>query len=267
MARPDALPDPAVAWLGALALRAEADEVERAIVRRDDAARSAALLRYEDIAARLGAVDAVLRDLAGGAPREARLVAIEAQCRAEARACPLGGCRGPMGTRRGRLGCARRPYPAAYCRLRLAEATIADRAQRSTADAALREAHTTAVRLGAEPLPPRARGPRPSRSRRPGAPGAGARAGHDGRGTEGGAAGTELGLTPREAEILRLVAGGWSNQQIADRLFISRKTASASTSRTSSASSAWSGVRGGRRRPPGGPRPRRAATAGERPVA
>ena len=33
-------------------------------------------------------------------------------------------------------------------------------------------------------------------------------------------------LTPREAEVLRLVAAGWTNQQIADELFIARKTAS-----------------------------------------
>ena len=35
-----------------------------------------------------------------------------------------------------------------------------------------------------------------------------------------------FGLTARESEILRLVAGGWTNQQIADALFITRKTAS-----------------------------------------
>jgi len=34
------------------------------------------------------------------------------------------------------------------------------------------------------------------------------------------------GLTPRELEVLRLVAVGRSNQQIADTLFISKKTAS-----------------------------------------
>jgi len=33
-------------------------------------------------------------------------------------------------------------------------------------------------------------------------------------------------LTGREAEVIRLVAAGWSNQQIADALFITRKTAS-----------------------------------------
>src|SRR6185295_6981130 len=38
--------------------------------------------------------------------------------------------------------------------------------------------------------------------------------------------GEALGLTARELEVLKLVAGGWSNQQIADALFITRKTAS-----------------------------------------
>ena len=33
-------------------------------------------------------------------------------------------------------------------------------------------------------------------------------------------------LTARELEVLDLVAAGWTNQQIGDRLFITRKTAS-----------------------------------------
>jgi DNA-binding NarL/FixJ family response regulator len=38
--------------------------------------------------------------------------------------------------------------------------------------------------------------------------------------------GDPLGLTERESEVVRLVAAGRSNQQIADELFITRKTAS-----------------------------------------
>jgi DNA-binding NarL/FixJ family response regulator len=41
-----------------------------------------------------------------------------------------------------------------------------------------------------------------------------------------GLAAARLELTAREVEVLRLIAAGWSNQQIADALFISRKTAS-----------------------------------------
>ncbi|MET7801297.1 response regulator transcription factor, partial [Streptomyces decoyicus] len=50
-----------------------------------------------------------------------------------------------------------------------------------------------------------------------------------GRGAAGApaSAGAEsLGLTPRERDVLRLVADGRSNRQIADALFISPKTAS-----------------------------------------
>ena len=43
---------------------------------------------------------------------------------------------------------------------------------------------------------------------------------------EGGDADERLGLTDREAEVIRHVAAGRSNQQIADALFITRKTAS-----------------------------------------
>ncbi len=36
----------------------------------------------------------------------------------------------------------------------------------------------------------------------------------------------QLGLTPREAEVLALVAAGQTNRQIGERLYVSEKTAS-----------------------------------------
>ncbi|WP_165492059.1 ATP-binding protein [Egibacter rhizosphaerae] len=48
----------------------------------------------------------------------------------------------------------------------------------------------------------------------------GAASPHEGRGTDEGA-----GLTAREREVLRLIAQGHSNREIAERLFIARKTA------------------------------------------
>ncbi len=104
-------------------------------------------------------------------------------------------------------------YEEARCRWRLAEVLLAG-GHRDQAEAELRGAHEVAVRLGAEPLDVEI-----CALARRGRLGLGD--GHDET-----PAGAPAGLTPRELEVLRLVAAGRSNQQIADELFISRKTAS-----------------------------------------
>ena len=112
-----------------------------------------------------------------------------------------------------------RPPLAAYCRWRQAEALVAAGAPRAEATVPLREAHAVAARTRAKPLlrelellaerarldlaPPEAE---PSDRK---------------QGLE-----EILGLTPREAEVLTLVARGYTDREIAATLVISVKTAS-----------------------------------------
>lgn len=114
------------------------------------------------------------------------------------------------------------PFPMAYALFRLAEALVVA-GDRAAASAPLAEAASIAERLGAQPilrdvrsLAARARldlgGPKDTTAD-----------------TGDAAPGPEpdrLGLTDRELEVLRLVADGRSNSQIAEALYISRKTAS-----------------------------------------
>jgi DNA-binding NarL/FixJ family response regulator len=112
-----------------------------------------------------------------------------------------------------RLG---QPYRVAYASFRQAEALLAGTGDRDTAATAPRRAADVTGRLGARlldaevtalarrarlhlGLPATADTPTPAQ---------------------------QLGLTPREAEVLALVAVGRSNRQIAQALFISPKTAS-----------------------------------------
>jgi DNA-binding CsgD family transcriptional regulator len=112
-----------------------------------------------------------------------------------------------------------RPPLAAYCRWRQAEALVAAGASRGEASVPLREAHAVAARIGAKPLAgelellaQRARLDLASPDAE----------------LPDGEQGLEeiLDLTPREAEVLTLVARGYTNREIAATLVISVKTAS-----------------------------------------
>jgi DNA-binding CsgD family transcriptional regulator/tetratricopeptide (TPR) repeat protein len=111
-----------------------------------------------------------------------------------------------------------RPPLAAYCRWRLAEALLAAGASRAEASVPLRGAHAVAARIGARPLAAELE-LLAQRARLDLAP------------PEASAPGTKraleeaLGLTPREADVLALMARGYTNREIATTLVISVKTA------------------------------------------
>ncbi len=109
------------------------------------------------------------------------------------------------------------PYPEAYAAWREAEAVFASGGSSDAALVSLRRARSLARPLGAEPLLEEirllARWQRVDLDRaEPASP------------TPDVAA--HLGLTPREVEVLALVAAGRTNAQIAEAMFISAKTAS-----------------------------------------
>jgi DNA-binding CsgD family transcriptional regulator/tetratricopeptide (TPR) repeat protein len=101
-------------------------------------------------------------------------------------------------------------HEVARARLRLAECLLRD-GDRTAAAAEITAAHEAATRLGAKPLLEALRGlARGARIELAGvAP-----------------AGNGAVLTPRERDVMRLVAEGLTNRQIGERLFISEKTAS-----------------------------------------
>jgi DNA-binding CsgD family transcriptional regulator/tetratricopeptide (TPR) repeat protein len=120
----------------------------------------------------------------------------------------------------------KRPFEAAYARYRQTEALLGTGAPRQQAEAALRPAHQTTVRLGAGPLRReiellaqrgRLRLEEPKdRTTSPEAPPSPA---------------ASLGLTRREVEVLALVAEGRTNRQIGQALYITPRTASVHVSR------------------------------------
>jgi DNA-binding CsgD family transcriptional regulator len=166
-----------------------------------------------------------VRVLAAKRPAMPEIVALLHSCRAE-----LARARGAPSADAWLTAAAawctlREPYPGAYCRLRAAEAALAERKPKTEAAASLRSAHATAERLQAVPLLEAA----DSIARRARVDIAPLEA-ESGRKPTDVSAVKPLGLTARELQVLRLVAQGRTNPQIADTLFISRKTAAAHVS-------------------------------------
>jgi len=115
------------------------------------------------------------------------------------------------------------PWPAAYAHWRRAEALLAQRAPRDAAATALATAWTLASRFDARLLIAELGAlARRARIQLPLQPGGGAA---DGSASEPAPEPDPLGLTPREREVLALIADGRTNRQIATALFISDKTA------------------------------------------
>jgi DNA-binding CsgD family transcriptional regulator len=119
------------------------------------------------------------------------------------------------------------PWPAAYARWRLGEALLAGGAPRDEAAAIVRQAWAAAQELGARRLAQELEAlARRGRVELDAAPSAAGSAPERLPPSPAEAAAAEFGLTPRELEVLALVANGQTNRQIAEALFISDKTAS-----------------------------------------
>jgi DNA-binding CsgD family transcriptional regulator len=191
-----------------LAARSPADEVT---VRRQSAAARALLERLDGLIARLsGAVPPLVR-------------ASRAACAAHA--SRIGGVGDPVlwADARRRWEACQDPYQAAHASWREAEALLASGGDRAAAEALIRDAHAVADELGARPL----REELEALARRarielvqaaPLEPAANSIL-------------ERLELTPREIEVLGLLADGLTNREIGAQLFISNKTASVHVSR------------------------------------
>jgi DNA-binding CsgD family transcriptional regulator/tetratricopeptide (TPR) repeat protein len=195
-------------WPAALGLAAEGDLAERARAAGDQAAAKEHRAIGEDLLARARAALRRARDRGRQVGPEALawLARAEAEwTRVEGRSDPDRWAAAADAFTYGYL------YEEARCRWRLAEAWLVD-GDRDRAAEQARAAHEMAGRLGAAPLLAALE--------------ALGRRGRLDLGVQPPPGPDAPGLTPRELEVLRLVAAGRSNGQIAEALFISRKTAS-----------------------------------------
>jgi DNA-binding CsgD family transcriptional regulator/tetratricopeptide (TPR) repeat protein len=199
-------------WLCAKGLRAQAELAALARARRDD----------DDLRRWLGRAGKLLATARRAAAEAAAVTPNAAGWRALAEA-EYERCRG--GARPDLWAGAaatwerlERPPLAAYCRWRQAEALVAAGASRREATEPLGQAHAVAARIGATPLLRElellAERARLDLAPPPAAPG-------DGRQSQPAL----LGLTPRETEVLALLARGYTNREIAAELVISVRTA------------------------------------------
>jgi DNA-binding CsgD family transcriptional regulator len=204
--------------LYALGMAAAAGRAERASARRATAQAEAARRDGDALLARLEAT--------GGPPeRGPETAAVLLQCRAEQGRLHDRSDPAAWEQAAASWDALNQPYPAARARFRQAEALLAGRAPRVQAEQTLWAAYQVAARLGAAPLrhalerlAQRGR----LRLQAPVEPVS--------QPVEHAAAST-LGLTPREAEVLALLAEGRTNRQIGQALFITPKTASLHVSR------------------------------------
>jgi DNA-binding CsgD family transcriptional regulator len=199
--------------LCAKGLRAQAELAAFARARRDDAALRERLSRARMLvstARQAAALAVAITPNATGwlGQAEAEYARVRAQARPEAWAQAAAAWER-----------AERPPLAAYCRWRQAEALVAVGGSRIEAGVPLRQAHAVATELRARPLV-RELELLAERARLDLAP-VGDQVPEAGRGLE-----RALGLTPREAEVLTLLARGYTNREIAGALVISVKTAS-----------------------------------------
>ena len=203
-----------ISALAVAGLRVEGDAGQVARDRRDDDGQAVVRSRADALLER-----AQLAAQAGWAVEAAQLATAEAE-HARATGADSGSLWSAAAERWDEL---HRPYNLAYARWREAEALMADR-DRDGATRAASAALSGARRLGSawlveaiESLATRAR----------------LQLGADGRPSAASAEEPEdpFGLTPRERDVLALVAGGATNREIGERLHMAEKTASVHVSR------------------------------------